>query len=382
VPMATRTTPRTYEDRNSPIHIFVPRWMDQKNTNAQNSNAKALLSRMSDSRARWTSLCSDEPAQRVVNNGIDLLRLSTSRTWRTELFLSYQKTFGAIFYPGVTWADEFGLALRALTGRRVPVIATLEGIIASPEEVKQISQIAGHPLFSQPGTEDAVPRLRRIYKAADCIIAISPFLAKIASVLYGEKVSFLPLGVDTGVFHSKHRSEPARCRVVSCGTVKSSKNPELFVDLAAYYPAADFVWFGDGKMRKTVQADADKRGLRNVMFAGPLQPASLAQEFRASSLLVLPSHAEGVPKVTQEAAACGLPVVLNGYFEAPSVVHNENGLVAWSDEQLIEHVGTLIRDPRRRRTMGDRGALMAKAWDWNLIAPQWENLILQVSRAA
>src|SRR5438270_1370579 len=126
--MATQSQGIKSADRTSSVHIFVPRWMDQKNTNAQNSNAKALLSRTSDSRAHWTALCSDAPAAPVVSNGIDLLRLSTSRTWRTELFLLYQKKFDAIFYPGVTWADDFGLSLRALTRRRVPVIATLEGI--------------------------------------------------------------------------------------------------------------------------------------------------------------------------------------------------------------------------------------------------------------
>jgi glycosyltransferase involved in cell wall biosynthesis len=373
--------PRLSGQRTSPIRIFVPRWMDANNTNAQNSNAKALLSRMSDPRAQWTAVCSDEPDRQVVNNGVRLLLLSTSRTWRSELFLSYQRGFDSIFYPGVTWADDLGLLARSVTGRHIPLIATLEGIIAAPEDVRRLSEMVGHPVFSQPGTDDAVPRLRRIYQAADRIIAISPFLSNVARSLYGDKICCLPLGVDTGIFNNKNRMEPARCRVVSCGTVKSSKNPKLFLDLASRYVDTDFVWFGDGLMRPSLQIEAASRELQNLSFRGALQPAALAQEFRSSSLFVLPSHAEGVPKVTHEAAACGLPIVLNGYFEAPTVVHGENGLVAWSDEELMQHVGTLISDPLKRKIMGEKGAAMAAQWDWNSVAPSWESLILQMSGA-
>jgi glycosyltransferase involved in cell wall biosynthesis len=85
--------------------------------------------------------------------------------------------------------------------------------------------------------------------------------------------------------------------------------------------------------------------------------------------------------VTNEAAACGLPIVLNGFYEATTVVHKHNGLVAWSDEELIEHVGTLIRDPDARTTMGQRGAEMAKQWDWDRIARQWEDLIIRLATA-
>jgi glycosyltransferase involved in cell wall biosynthesis len=85
--------------------------------------------------------------------------------------------------------------------------------------------------------------------------------------------------------------------------------------------------------------------------------------------------------VTHEAASSGLPIVLNGFYEAPTVIHEQNGLVAWSDEELIEHVGTLIRDPDKRARMGQRSAEMAKEWDWDLIAPRWEKLIIQLVTA-
>ncbi len=362
-------------------HVFVPRWMDRTETNAQNSNARALLSRFSDPQARWTAVCSEKPADSISRNGIETIRLSRTRWWNYRLALSYQRRFDALFYPGPHWSDELGMRVRLFSGRRVPVIATIEGIIATPDAVRELSDLVGHPVFSEPFAENTIPRLRWMYGVADHIIAISPFLARVAKFLYGDKVSCLPLGIEREIFHNAGRQEPSRCRVVSCGTVKGRKNPQVLLRLAARYKQADFVWFGDGQMLRPLAAEAERMALENLRFAGAIEPQLLAEEFRKSSIFVLPSNAEGVPKVTQEAAACGLPIVLNGFYEAPTVIHKGNGLVAWSEEELVEHVGALIHDSETRAKMGERGAAMANEWDWNRIAPQWEELVIRLARS-
>jgi glycosyltransferase involved in cell wall biosynthesis len=360
------------------VHFFVPRWMDPSITNAQNSNARALLSRFRDRRACWTALGSSQPPDAIRKNGTEVVRLHRSRLWKYQLALAYQSRFDAIFYPGVDWADELGMKVRRLSGRRTPLIATIEGIIASEADVRRLADLMNHDVFSQPGVERAVPRIRAMYQAADHIVAISPFLARVANFLYGDKVSYLPLGLESGIFHATGRQEPERPRVVGCGTVKASKNPQMFLRLAEAYPNADFVWYGGGPIAQTLTEEAERLGRTNLRFEGSIPPAALADEFRKSSLFVLPSHAEGVPKVSQEAAACGLPVVLNGFYESPSVIHERNGLVAWSDEELVDHVGTLIADLNRRREMGAQGVDMAKQWDWDQIAPRWEELLIRL----
>lgn len=363
----------------STLRFFVPRWMDPSNANAQNSNARALLSRFSDPRARWIAVCGEEPPESVVKNGVvETHRIFRSRFWQCQLAFAYQTKFDAVFYPGPHWADKVGLTSRRLTGRHTPVIATLEGIIAGADSLKKLSKLVGHPVFSQLGADAAVPRIRWMYETSDHIIALSPFLARVAKTLYGDKVSYLPIGLENRIFHDEGRREPTRCRVVGCGTVKSSKNPEVFLRLAGRYNHADFVWFGEGEMRQSLIQEAMRMGLKNLQFPGALPSESLAEEFRRSSVFVLPSHSEGVPKVTQEAAACGLPVVLHAFYEAPTVIHEINGLVAASDEELIEQVGALMDAPERRRAMGRRGAEMAKQWNWDLIAREWEDLLIRI----
>jgi glycosyltransferase involved in cell wall biosynthesis len=353
--------------------------MDELNTNAQNSNARSLLTRFSDARAHWTAVCSDKAVVAGMPSGVDLVPLSSSRLWSYRLALAYQRQCDAIFYPGPHWADGFGIKLRRFTGRRLPLIATIEGIIAGPEALRQLAAIVGHPVFSQPGVEHGIPRIRWMYESCDHIIAISPFLARVANTLYGDKVSCLPLGLETSIFHDRNRREPARPRAVGCGTLKSSKRPEMFLRLAARYKHADFTWFGDGPMRQALVLQARSEGLTNVQFPGALPPRAVAEEFRRSSMFVLPSRAEGVPKVTQEAAACGLPIVLFGFYDSPSVVHQANGLVAWSDEELMDRVGILLEDTEIRGRMGQCGAEMAKGWSWDGIAQEWENLVIRLA---
>lgn len=362
------------------LRFFVPRWMDETDTNPQNSNARALLSRFSDPRARWIAIHGEKPPENIRTNlAIETHRISHTRFWHFELAWAYQTKCDAIFYPGPSWADKAGFNARRVIGRYVPIIATFEGIIATEQEVRDISNLMGHPVFGQQGADATASRIRWMYQTSTHIVAISPFLAQVGKSLYGDKISCLALGVDNCIFHDQGRREPARCRVVGCGGVKSSKGPELFLSLAARYTQADFLWFGDGEMRQPLMVEARKKRLENLAFPGPVLPEALAEQFRNCSLFVLPSRSEGVPKVTQEAAACGLPIVLYGFYEAPTVVHKANGLVAWSESEFIEYVGALIEDRKTRLTMGHRSAEMAKEWSWDQVAHRWEELLIRIA---
>jgi hypothetical protein len=87
---------------------------------------------------------------------------------------------------------------------------------------------------------------------------------------------------------------------------------------------------------------------------------------------------EGVPKVTQEAAACGLAQVIFGYYEAPTVRDGQTGYVVWDDNQFINRVGDLLADLTVAHAMGRRGVEMAEAWDWDRVAPLWERKVLDL----
>jgi glycosyltransferase involved in cell wall biosynthesis len=71
-----------------------------------------------------------------------------------------------------------------------------------------------------------------------------------------------------------------------------------------------------------------------------------------------------------------------GYYEAPSVVDGRNGYVVWSDGELEQRLGELLKDPTLREEMGQRGREMAQAWDWSVVAPQWEQRLIAITESA
>jgi len=364
--------------------VFVPRLVDASQLNPQNYNARMLLSRWTAADFGIRTLAYDEPDSRVASRGgIRVVRLWRRHLWQAHLFLQYLHPCGAVFYPGVSAADFAGLRGRRAVGLRGPIIATLEGLVGDKEREQFYSSVAGHPVHCQPVTERELKHCDYILQTADHVIAISPFLGRMGQARYGDKFSVLPLGVDVGTFYPA-AMQPIRTvrTVVSAGRVAAHKRPEVFLDLAERFPGVRFKWFGEGDRRKALIAAAAARNIENVEFPGSRPPERLAEEFRAANIFVLPSRCEGVPKVTQEAAACGLPVVAFGHYEAPSVVHGRNGFVVWSDDEFIARTGELLTNPVLASHMGRCGVTMSQEWNWNLLAPRWESALIKAIAAS
>jgi len=362
----------------------VLRAADSMNLNPQARNAQNILRYWRSPEYRPCILAfSSSPNQAVAANpNVDIMRLRNDRLWRIDLFATYMRRFDGIFYPGLHPSiDWLGLKARALLGSRAPVIATLEGLLGElgdDERERRFAAIAHHPVYCQRVPRSSVQRAEAICEMADHIITISPFLAQLARVRYGPKVSMLPLGVDTAIFARPTWSRRPRLRVAGAGGVRVHKRPQLFVALARTFPQADFVWFGEGDLRPSLMAEIRHSGLGNLEFPGEVTQEILAQEFAHSDVFVLPSLSEGVPKVTQEAAAAGLAQIIFGFFEAPTVVDGRNGFVVWTDEELIARLGELLDDPDLVARMGFAGAEMATVWSWSVVAPQWERRIIDV----
>lgn len=364
---------------NKRRRIFVGQYADVTNNNPQALNTRALLSRFKDESCEWLVPYFRNADPSVLSNpNVTPIKLWPWRFWTWHKFLLYQLQVDAVFYPGPYWFDDLALQLRRLTGRKVPVITTLEGLGGNDERQNTFSEWAGHPVYCQQVPDRLMQRIDRMQCEADHIIAISPFLARMGSRLYGEKFSELPLGIDGRTFFPNKAEDHQRFRVMGAGRLYDNKRPGLFLELARRFPQAVFVWFGEGELRENLIAEKARLGLENVSFPGAVANNQLAAEMRRSDLFVLPSSSEGVPKVTQEATACGLPVVIFGFYEAPSVVNGENGFVVWRDEEMFTRVGELIGDPEKAQRMGECGFEMAKGWDWDNVAAQWENVILKV----
>jgi len=360
-----------------PLEILVPRWADAQNSNPQNLNAVALLSRFARPEAKWRTFFYDSPAPGVaVSRSVGMVKLWRRRLWKYHVAALYQSSVDAIFYPGVEWEDKLGLNLRRISGRKIPLIATMESLVGDERREAELSELAGHPVHCARVKPETLQWIDSLYRSADLIIAISPFLARMGSHLYGPRFRTQMLGLDSAFCPSTSNFPNSRPLVLNLASFQERKRPELFVELAAKFPQADFAWYGSGSRLEEFRRSAQSRGLSNLRFPGAVRHDELPALMNSADIFVLPSNSEGVPKVTQEAAACGLAVVIFGFYESPSVVHEKNGYVVWNDAELFDAVGRLIADRELREQMGAAGATMAKEWNWDLRAPQWENEVL------
>lgn len=361
---------------------------DAANTNAQAKNVQGLLAHWPDAGPRAAALSFDQVAPEIAGRaGIVARSLAEGRLWPLRVALEMQSDYSAIFAPGLhVWADWLGVRMRKAAGRAVPLITTVEGLLGTePDaaaECTRYSQAAGHQVYCQPVAKGTLRRRQKLHAEATHIIAISPFLERMTGLDHPGKVSSLPLGIDDRIFHARGRSTSARPVVMAVGGVRAHKRPAVFVDLAARFAGADFVWYGEGELRAELSAEARRRGIDTISFAGALEPPALAEAYRRADVLVVTSRNEGVPKVSQEAAACGVAQIVLGFYEAPSVADGVNGFVVWDDEALATRLGELIGDAALRRRMGAAGAEMALEWPWRLVAPRWRRRILDVIGAA
>lgn len=363
--------------------VFVPTLVDANNLNAQVNNARAILAEWDVPGWRVDTLAYNEPEQRVAENPhVRIIKLWRRHAWYAHLFLRYLRPYDLIFYPGVYPMDTAGLRWRRRLGFKAPVVVTLEGLLGNSQREAEYSAIAGHPVYCQHVPEEALARVDERNRGADHIIAISPFLTRMGKTRFGDKFSVLPLGINPTFYYYEAHRQQRRLKVVSAGGVKANKRPELFLELARRYPQADFIWYGEGDMRTALTAEAGRRRLANLSFPGALPPSLLGDAFRAADIFVMPSMSEGVPKVTQEAAACGLAQVIFGYYEAPSVIDGQNGFVAWNDEAFMDKVGELIDNPSLVESFGKAGAEMARAWDWTVVARQWRERLIEIAESA
>lgn len=353
--------------------------MDVDNLNAQNKNAQSILRNWDASSGSVTTLAYESPDKLIAANpNIEIIRLWHRHGWMPHLFLRYLRPYDLVFYPGVHAADAAGLRWRRRLGLNSPLISTLEGLLGNADREREYSVWAGHTVFCQHVPPHVLNLADEILLSADHVISISPFLAKIGARRYGDKFSVLPLGIDSSIFFSETKRVNKRLKVVSAGSVNANKRPQLFLEFARRYPQADFTWYGDGAMRPALTSQAAKLGLVNLNFPGPLPPKLLGDAFRQADIFVMPSQSEGVPKVTQEAAACGLAQVIFGYYEAPSVVDGQNGFVVWDDEAFFARLGELIDSAHLVSTLGQAGAEMAQKWEWSVVAPQWRNRLIEI----
>jgi glycosyltransferase involved in cell wall biosynthesis len=189
--------------------------------------------------------------------------------------------------------------------------------------------------------------------------------AAIAHGLGAARYAVIPNGVAVSAFtgHTTRRAEfgfDSDVPVIGMvARLVPDKDPAHFVAVAAdvcrVIPEARFLLVGDGPLRPEVDRAARQTGIRErLVMTGFRQ--DIPELLATMDVVVLTSQWEAMPMALLEAMAAGRPVVapaLPGLAEV--IVDGATGyLVAGDKPDLATAIVALIRDPGRRRAMGQR----------------------------
>ncbi len=109
-----------------------------------------------------------------------------------------------------------------------------------------------------------------------------------------------------------------------------------------------------GNPQSATQADIDQWADEGLVECWGRR-SDIAEIYRTSTIAILPSWREGLPKALLEAAACGLPMITT---DVPGcreiVIHNENGLLVplRNAEGLADAMETLLNNSTLRQKFG------------------------------
>lgn len=185
-------------------------------------------------------------------------------------------------------------------------------------------------------------------------------------------------GVDAKVFFPKRDADTVAIRrhfglpeskplAVFVGRLVEKKGLEIIRQVASSRPDLAFAIVGQGPI------DPRTWRIDNVHVIGQLPQSGLANLYRASDVLLLPSVGEGYPLVIQEAMACGLPAVTGDIAARadPDATRWLSGVSidlsdpAGSSDRCSSAIDRVLGDPPARDQMS---SYALENYNWNLMA--------------
>ena len=129
------------------------------------------------------------------------------------------------------------------------------------------------------------------------------------------------------------------------------------------------IYVGSKKMENVFAAVVDQKNLGSNITMLPISGEDALSIVKSSDVFVFPSHEEGWGIAICEAMACGLPVVA---YDLPAYKEiYRQGIVKISLKNIrsfSNEVVNLLQNDKERRTLGEKGRLQVKMYDWNIVA--------------
>jgi len=349
----------TGEQRTRVIRILFNVRADAENYNAQSLNAREIALRLDAAHFESTLFFERSPDTRILREGIRTVKLP-KRCKTIRILREMMGRYDFIFYIDLSPASYSYLHLPRSLRRSTRSVLCLEGTSGNLDGVSStVRKYADYVL-----------------RQADVRTAVSEYVAREIQDLCGIKTDFvIPVGVDTEVFFPPTERYHAVPTILFVGHLIKRKGADLVLEAAQRFPQAFFRLIGnvrDDFGRELLSQD-ERVKVPNVRIEKAMPQAQLAEAMRDSDIFILPSRIEGMPKVTLEAAATGLPCIVFSDYKTPSVTDGVTGFQVETFEQMLDRLQLLIQDADLRHRMSAAATSYAKQFDWDQIAAQWKS---------
>jgi glycosyltransferase involved in cell wall biosynthesis len=344
--------------------LFLP-LVDAANLNAQSLNTREIVLRLDPEQFECSLFYAQEPDPRLLDRPhTRFLRLPT-RLKTARLLREMLAGYDIIAYMDYSPASYLYLHLPKRLRKHTKVVMHVEG----PAELGKES-----------------PMLKFLYMGivpkCDFYTGITEHSAQdFNSVFHRTVLRILPVGVNRGTFSSVRNVASTSLTVLFVGTLVERKRPLFVLEAAVRFPLVKFRLVGPDRdgYEQIVRKRIAELNIKNVILEGAKTQEAIIRAMQESDIFLLPSILEGLPKVTLEAAASGLPCVVFRDYETPSVIDGVTGFQVNTIDEMMEKLGLLMQDPQLRETMGAAGRKLVEKFDWDIIAQRWQDAYLEIA---
>ncbi len=200
--------------------------------------------------------------------------------------------------------------------------------------------------------------------------------AHLAALAPSGRVELVYHGLDLSRFSFSGREEKGNSGkdpafpvvILTVGRLVEKKGTDVLLEALAQLPAElhwRLVHAGGGPLKESLERRARALGIaQRVAWRGARTQTELLAEYRAADLFALASRVardgdrDGLPNVLAEAQSQGLACVATRVSGIPELIeHGATGLLVAPEkpEELARALETLVRDPARRRALGEAG---------------------------
>ncbi len=214
---------------------------------------------------------------------------------------------------------------------------------------------------------------RWVFRSADAIICYTETEREqvVDLGVSPDKVHVLHNGIDTNVFVPSDLPSSKK-QILWIGRFTPGKGVEYllkgFQDFSREFPDYTLVMVGRGPLRDDFVRMIREMDLEDrVVLRDFIPNKELPGLYQESSLFVLPSLEEGVPRTILEAMACGRPVVCTALPQLVDIVSGCGSLVPTGDAGAVaDALSALASDPALARNLGQSARVkVVSQYSWD-----------------